>query len=451
MPSRWRFPACFAAGVLAFMLVCDLALNRVHERHGGELTGWLLGLSRLFELPGLMIAETFGARFRSRTGWAAWAVMLACSVPIYLAAGCVLRWVWAARPVGWSSGVPLNPHVAHTQDPVAERLDAEHPAAEHSAFGHADARPASAPSETRDTPTAADDVTLTRRGLFLLGRRAAVVGVAGTAAHAFFGELRDVEVTRQVVRIGDLPPSLHGLRVVHLTDIHHGPWTSLQYVRGVVDRANALRPDLVVLTGDYVHQSDVYIAPVVRELGRLRARAGVVATLGNHDWWEDGHRTLAEFAKTGVRTIDNHRLFLTAERTLERSVGPSDRRHALCLAGAGDLWEGSPHYGDALGGVPDLMPRLLLSHNPDVAEESSLLAYAPRIDLMLSGHTHGGQVCLPWLGTPIIPSRYGQKYAAGMVQSPLCPVYVNRGVGTTVMPLRLGVRPEIAVLELRAV
>jgi predicted MPP superfamily phosphohydrolase len=93
----------------------------------------------------------------------------------------------------------------------------------------------------------------------------------------------------------------------------------------------------------------------------------------------------------------------------------------------------------------------MLSHNPDVAEDASLLRYAPRIDLMLSGHTHGGQVYLPGLGTPVTPSRYGQKYAAGLVRSPLCPVYVNRGIGTTVMPVRLGVRPEIAVIELRAV
>ena len=433
------------------MLVCDLVLNRVHEQRGGELTGWLLGLDRLLELPGLVIAETWGARFRHHTGWGTWAVMMACSLPIYTLAGFVLRWVWVARPVCRRGGVPLNPHApdaspADAAPASATLADAAATSAELTA-----PHTAAAPAGARDIPGPNDDALVTRRGLFLLTRRAAVAGVAGTAAYAFLGELRNVEVTRQIVRVRGLPPPLQGLRIVHLTDIHHGPWTSLQYIRKVVRQANALRPDLVVLTGDYVHHSDVYIAPVVRELAELRARAGVVATLGNHDWWEDGDRTAAEFARTGVRLVDNDRLFLTAERTLERTVGASDRRHALCLAGAGDLWEGAPNYADALGGVPDAMPRVMLSHNPDVAEEPSLLKYAPRIDLMLSGHTHGGQVTLPWLGTPITPSRYGQKYAAGMVQSPLCPVYVNRGIGTTVMPLRLGVRPEIAVVELRAV
>ncbi|MDB5294960.1 MAG: putative metallophosphoesterase, partial [Phycisphaerales bacterium] len=261
----------------------------------------------------------------------------------------------------------------------------------------------------------------------------------------------NVEVTGRVVRIAGLPAPLRGLRVVHLTDIHHGPWTSLQYVRRVVQQANALKPDLVLLTGDYVHQSDVYIAPVVRELALLRARAGVVATLGNHDWWENDRLTRSEFRKTPMRLIDNDRLFLTAERTLEQSVGPADAKYAVCLAGVGDLWEGSPNYAHALGGVPDAMPRVLLSHNPDVAEDPALLAAGPRIDLMLSGHTHGGQISLPLIGAPVTLSRYGQKYASGMVQSPLCPVYVNRGIGTTVMPVRFGVRPEIAVFELQPV
>ena len=99
--------------------------------------------------------------------------------------------------------------------------------------------------------------------------------------------------------------------------------------------------------------------------------------------------------------------------------------------------------------LPREMPRILLSHNPDVAEEKDLLNYAPRIDLMLSGHTHGGQISLPFVGAPITPSRYGQKYAAGLVKSPLCPVYVSRGLGTTIIPMRLGVRPELAVIELQ--
>ena len=94
------------------------------------------------------------------------------------------------------------------------------------------------------------------------------------------------------------------------------------------------------------------------------------------------------------------------------------------------------------------MPRILLSHNPDVAEEPGLLNSGHRVDLILSGHTHGGQIRLPLIGTPVTNSRYGSKYAAGLVQGPRCPVFISRGIGTTVLPIRLGVPPEIALIEL---
>lgn len=110
-----------------------------------------------------------------------------------------------------------------------------------------------------------------------------------------------------------------------------------------------------------------------------------------------------------------------------------------------------PNYHQALGELPKSMPRLLLSHNPDVAEERKLVRSGLRVDWLISGHTHGGQIYLPGLGTPIIPSHYGQKYAQGIVQGPICPVFISRGIGLSMLPLRFGVAPEIAVLELRTV
>jgi predicted MPP superfamily phosphohydrolase len=95
------------------------------------------------------------------------------------------------------------------------------------------------------------------------------------------------------------------------------------------------------------------------------------------------------------------------------------------------------------------MPRLLLSHNPDAAEDPRFLRARHRVDLMLSGHTHGGQVRLPVVGAPVIPSKYGQKYAAGLVQGPRCPVYVSRGLGLSGLPVRFGVPPEIVLFELQ--
>lgn len=429
MRARWRFPALVAVGVTAFVALAELISLPLHERRGGEVTAWINGLARLFELPGLMVAETFGARFRHQSGWGEWIVMLAATLPIYFGLSWYARRAWAPRK--------------RRQPPTADAEPAVEPVED------ADAPEVASPNYASPAGDPSDDRLLSRRGLFVMSRRAAMVGVAGTAAYSYASELRDVEVTRQTVSIRGLPEPLRGLRLVQLSDIHHGPWTSLEYVRRVVAMTNALNPDLVVLTGDYVHQSDVYIPPVVKELAELRGKIGVVGTLGNHDWWENGQLTIKEFARTPVKLIDNARLYVTGDRTLETSVGPSDERSALCVAGVGDLWEGPPEYEKALGGLPPAMPRVLLSHNPDVAEEPPLLQMAPRIDLMLSGHTHGGQISLPVVGTLVTPSKYGNRYVAGMVQGKLGPVYINRGIGTTIMPMRLGVRPEISVFELQ--
>ena len=117
----------------------------------------------------------------------------------------------------------------------------------------------------------------------------------------------------------------------------------------------------------------------------------------------------------------------------------------LSIGGVGDLWEDAVDFERALGGCPTGTPRLLLSHNPDVAEQ---LPAGADVDLMLSGHTHGGQVRLPLFGSPFVPSRFGDKYAGGLVRGPRCRVLVSRGVGATVLPMRFGVRPEIVLLTL---
>lgn len=272
---------------------------------------------------------------------------------------------------------------------------------------------------------------------------AASGGVGGLAAYSLFYEPHRVPVTRTSLKIAGLPESMNGLRIVQLTDLHLGPWISREFVRSVVDRANRLEPDLIALTGDYVHQSPDYIWPVAAELGRLRAKGGVAAVLGNHDWWESAELFREHFDRFGIPLIDNNRLILTPERRLERSA-----REGLCIAGVGDLWEDDIKFSSALGGVPDAMPRVVLSHNPDVAEMTELAGGSYRADLLLAGHTHGGQVGFPVVGTPVIPSRYGQKYARGLVQGPACPVYVSRGVGTTGLPVRFRVPPEIAVITL---
>jgi predicted MPP superfamily phosphohydrolase len=272
--------------------------------------------------------------------------------------------------------------------------------------------------------------------------------VSGAAAagigYGLIAEPRWYTVTRRTLSIRDLPPSLDGLRLVQLTDIHHGPWLSLGYVREVVRACNDLRPDLVLLTGDYILQSSVYARPVAEELALLRPAIGTLAVLGNHDWSDGEEQVRREFAAAGLPLIDNARKVLTPDRVLVEEAA-----EGLAVCGVDDLWRGKPDPRRALDGLPPGMPRLLLSHNPDVAEEYDLVRSGQRVDLMISGHTHGGQVYIPGFGRPFVPSRYGQKYARGLVQGPACPVFVCCGLGMASVPIRLGVPPEVALLELR--
>jgi uncharacterized protein len=289
----------------------------------------------------------------------------------------------------------------------------------------------------------ADGPRVSRRRMLIGGAAGALAGGAAVV-YPMSIATRRFEVTRRTIAIRDLPPSLSGLRIVQLSDIHHGPWIPLSHVRHIVNTTNALSPDLILLTGDYVHRSPAYCVPVVGALAYLRATIGIVGVLGNHDWWEDGPLLQREFLRAGIPLIDNTRKVLTLDRRIV-----DDAREGLCLAGVGDLYTDRQDYEGALGDLPGAMPRLLLSHNPDVVEARDLLQGEYRVDLMLSGHTHGGQVYIPGLGTPIVPSQFGQKYASGLVQGPACPVFISRGLGHTVLPMRVRVAPELAVIELQ--
>ena len=268
--------------------------------------------------------------------------------------------------------------------------------------------------------------------------------LGGAFGYSLLWEPGRLRITRRTFAIRDLPPSLDGLRLAQVSDLHHGPWLSMERVRDVVRQTNALGADMILLTGDYVYESPQYIEPAVGALAELKAKIGVVGILGNHDWWDRGVPMKNAFARNGLPLIDNSRLILTPGRSLVREAG-----EGLCIAGVGDLWEDVPDYRAALSKLPPGMPRLLLAHNPDAAEDPLFLGGKHRVDLMISGHTHGGQVWIPGIGSPIIPSRFGQKYASGLVQGPGCPVFISRGIGLSGLPIRFGVPPEIVVMELR--
>lgn len=275
---------------------------------------------------------------------------------------------------------------------------------------------------------------------FLAG---AAVGVAGlaTGSVSMIDPVR-LQVIDYTIYLRDLPAALDGVRLVHLTDTHFGPFVSMGYLERAFEKANRLGGDLIVLTGDYIHKTPRSLEPGIRVLGQLKARLGVAAVLGNHDHWEGTEHCKDVFRQIRIPLIDNDRLFLTPEGLSKEPV-PG---RSLCLAGVGDLWEDEVCYERAVGGVEPEVPRVVLAHNPDVAE---MIQPGTRVDLILSGHTHGGQVRLPLVGVPFSVTNYGKKYLGGICQGPECPVIVGRGVGQSGVPLRLGVPPEIGVITLR--
>jgi len=247
------------------------------------------------------------------------------------------------------------------------------------------------------------------------------------------------------MEIQGLHPSLNGLRVVQLTDIHHGPWLPIEFVDAIVEKANNLKPDIIALTGDYVVNSPRYIAPVTKSLMKLTPSIATLAVMGNHDWWEGGHALVDAFAANGIYVLDNNRVVMAPDRRFIDNAS-----QGICFAGVGDPWADKVDFDAALSGIPEHMPCLMLSHNPDCAEDRHFLKSNYRVDLMLSGHTHGGQVCFPGNGQPVLPKIRKNKYARGLVIGPKCPVYICRGIGTAGVPLRLGADPEIAVFDLVA-
>jgi predicted MPP superfamily phosphohydrolase len=240
----------------------------------------------------------------------------------------------------------------------------------------------------------------------------------------------------RVVRLGfesaRVNPALAGFRIVFLSDLHAGATTPLHYLEGVFEQVNQLHPDLIALGGDYIFRDPSFIDPLSLLLGKLRARHGVYAVYGNHDHWINVLYMKEAFAGAGVRDLSNAGL----------RVGDGARSFWLC--GVEDLWEGQPRLEPALVGRRQDEFTLLLSHNPDFAESVD----ANAVDLMLSGHTHGGQVRIFGFA-PITNSRYGADYLYGIRQRGGCRTYISQGVGAVELMLRIGCPPEITLVELK--
>jgi hypothetical protein len=261
--------------------------------------------------------------------------------------------------------------------------------------------------------------------------------ISATTGYALALEPGWLQVKQVSVRLPGLPPGLDGLTIAHLTDLHWGAYTGLREVRAAVEAANALQPDLAVLTGDYVLGSADFAVPCAAELAALRAPLGVYAVAGNHDYWTDIDAVSDALAAAGLPLLRNE--------ARQVQVGAL----ALWLAGVDDVYERHDDLAAALAPIPPGEPVLLLVHEPDFAVQT---AFASRpILLQLSGHSHGGQVCLPFVGRPILP-WLGRLYPAGLQNVPGADlqVYTNCGVGVINPPVRLNCRPEVALLTLHA-
>jgi predicted MPP superfamily phosphohydrolase len=272
---------------------------------------------------------------------------------------------------------------------------------------------------------------LKRAGLLALGT--VVVGSGWEYTTGIEPDWLDIQpVTLTLPR---LAPAFDGYQVVQFSDIHMSSWMTRARLADVVGVVNAQGADLIALTGDFVSNlSDAIAQDLIDVLGTLRAPDGTVAVLGNHDHWTDAaviHRVIQE---SGMVDLTN------TVHTLDRGGVP------LHLAGVDDIWEQHDRLDDVLGQLPQDGAAILLAHEPDFADTS---AATGRFDLELSGHSHGGQVIIPFVGPPHLP-YLGRKYPLGRYQVGRMIQYTNRGVGMIPPRVRFNCRPEITVFTLRA-
>jgi predicted MPP superfamily phosphohydrolase len=261
----------------------------------------------------------------------------------------------------------------------------------------------------------------------------------GVGVWSFFIEPNRLVIHQEAIQIDNWPKDLSGLRIAIISDIHTGgPFINDKKLREIVARTNQLSPDLIVLLGDYMspnswHSHRVEPEVTAAALKDLRAPLGVYSVLGNHDWWYNGRKVRAALEQNGIPVLDDQ----VAEIKWRNS--------SFWVVGLADLWTRPQRIPETLAKVPDGSTIVAITHNPDIFPR------LPRnVSVLLAGHTHGGQVNLPFIGRPVEPSNFGQRYAAGHVFENDHHLFVTTGIGTSILPIRFGVPPEIALLTIRS-
>lgn len=242
-----------------------------------------------------------------------------------------------------------------------------------------------------------------------------------------------VEVPQVSLHLARLPASFDGFRIALLADLHYGRFVETGFVRKVFQTVARQQVDLVLLCGDMVNHPRPFAARLTEALRQLCPDLPACAVLGNHENKHGAQAFCDACRAAGVEVLVNE------HRRIERGCGP-----AIALAGADEPFEGSPDLPAALGGIQPGTFTILAGHSPDLADR------VPRhlqVDLMLCGHTHGGQVC--FFGRPILTQVANKKYAAGLVTGPGFPLYISRGLGLIGAPLRVACEPELPIITLR--
>ncbi|GGR28873.1 metallophosphoesterase [Deinococcus ruber] len=292
----------------------------------------------------------------------------------------------------------------------------------------------------------------TRRTVLTLGAGMGLLGTVSGTAQAYAA----ATLNRQRTELAGLNTPL---RVAVLADLHYGPYIRAAQVRGWVDLTRSLRPDLILLPGDFTDERLGQGMPdaLLHELSRLSAPLGVYGVWGNHDYGSFGlyHRRFHGEPREDWETVREtfQAALATAGVTVLTNAG-RQLRPDVYLGGVDDLWWGLPDAGPALAGAAPASAQLLMSHNPDYLMDLPRTASWRSGGLVVSGHTHGGQIRLPVLGALKVPSQYGQRFAKGWVQGdpagkrPGARGFVSRGLGVSGVPFRNLCPPEVVLLEL---
>lgn len=255
-----------------------------------------------------------------------------------------------------------------------------------------------------------------------------------------YAEARNIKLTETIIIDNDIPDGFDGKKIIFISDIHCDKYFTPSDVAELVGRINERQPDIIILGGDNTIKNPHYASPFFHEISKLKSKHGVFSVLGNHDHWEDADLIERGLIDCGFNICDNQSYWI-------KEAGDS-----IKIGGVGDLWEDAQIVENTTNDVLKNDFCILISHNPDYIETLN----TDKIDIMLSGHTHGGQITLFGLYAPIMPSTFhpeylqtGQKYRYGWTNKEDIKLYTTSGIGMGAFPFRFFARPEIVEIILK--